>query len=336
MKSGSTKVGPGQMVHLSVQEARQITEQALQKVGLSGEDLKIVVDHLVDAGLCGYEFLSLPRILTLVQEIRKRPEPGPIRIIRETPFSAVMDGANNCGCLAVFRAMEVAIQKAKTQGIAIVGIHNSFLSGRSGHYVEHMAREGLVGIHWASADPKVAPLGGVRRALGTNPIAFGIPTPNGPFVFDIGTSALMWGQVELAERTGTALPPGSAIDSYGVETTSAREAMEGALLPFGGHKGFGLSLVVQMLGLLSGNFEDRGQVADYGFVHLAINPGLMMERDAFIRQMGALIRQIKATKPVNGTAEIRLPGERSQKERERRLKDGLDFSETILTAIKAL
>lgn len=324
------------LVYLSIGEAQQLAHEVLEKIGLSGEELEIVQDHIIDAGLCGYDFLSLPRLLTLAREVSKRPAPGPIRIIRETPLSTVLDGANNCGCLAVYRGMELAIKKAKEHGMSIVGVNNSFLSGRSGYYVERIAQQGLIGIHWAGADAKVAPFGGTRPILGTNPIAFGIPASEGPVVFDIGTSAIMWGQVELAARTGKPLPSDTALDAEGHPTVDPSQVLGGALLPFGGHKGYGLSLIVQMLGLLSGSFSARGYLADYGFVHLVIDPDLMLDAQEFREEVDGLIEQVKSAKRIDSNSEIRIPGERSRRERENRLRSGFAISTTVLDALHSL
>jgi len=325
-----------EQVHLSVREARLLGLRALRKIGIGGEDAEIVVDHLIDAGLCGYRFASLPRILTIAAAMRDKPVPGPIRIVRQTPVSAVLDGANNCGYIAVYRATEVAIQKAQENGFAVVGVYNSYYSGRSAYYLEMIARKDLVGIHVAGGIPVVAPLGGTRAVFGTNPIAFGLPTDDGPFIFDMGTSAVMWGEVRLLARLGIPLPEGCALDAEGRPTTDAAQALSGAALPFGGYKGFGLALVVQALALLAGMHEARGSVQDYGFLHIVFNPSLTVPIVEFRHQVAELLRIVKMSARQPGVAEIRIPGERAARERERRWRTGLDFDKQVIEALERL
>jgi LDH2 family malate/lactate/ureidoglycolate dehydrogenase len=323
-------------VHLTVPEARSLAAAALGRLGLEPREADIVAAHLVDAGLCGYEFASLPRILVLAEEIGSRPPPTPIEIVHETPLSAVLDGGGQCGYVTVYRAAEVVIDKAKSHGIAVVGVQNSFLSGRNAYYLEKIASEGLVALHLAGAAPRVVPPGGVSPALGTNPIGFGIPTAEGPFVFDIGTAALMWGEVELFARIGRPLPEGTGVDSSGEPTTDASAALTGGVLPFGGHKGFGLSVAIQALSLLSGARTPHGDVQDYGFLHIALDPALMLPGGDFGAQVSELLERIKATKHKPEVSEIRLPGERAIRERSRRETEGLDYDEIVIRQIEAL
>jgi LDH2 family malate/lactate/ureidoglycolate dehydrogenase len=327
---------PADQVHLSVDEARALALSACRRIGLSEEDATLVTDHLIDAGLCGYQFASLPRILAVAGEMRERPAPTPMTITYETPVSAMIDGGNHCGYVTSYKAAELGITKAQEHGFAITGAYNTFLSGRNAYYLEMVANAGLVGIHVAGAPAKVAPLGGAAPALGTNPIAFGLPSSDGPLVFDMGTSALMWGEVQLFARLGMPLPEGVAVDADGHPTSDASRALDGAVLPFGGHKGFGLSLVVQALSLLTGAYNARGLLQDYGFLHLIIDPVLMMPREEYYHQVAELVAQVKQTPRQAGVTEIRIPGERARQERQRRLTEGLDVDRRVVAALEAL
>ena len=125
------------------------------------------------------------------------------------------DGGNNVGMLALYHATRAAIAKAAAHGFAVAGVTNSWMSGRSAYYCEMIAKADLVGIHTASSSRSVAPFGGARPALGTNPIAFGMPSADGPVVLDMGTSAFMGTEMALRERLGQLLPEGVAIDPAG-------------------------------------------------------------------------------------------------------------------------
>jgi LDH2 family malate/lactate/ureidoglycolate dehydrogenase len=322
-------------VRLSVADARALGEATLQRIGYPGDEAAIITGQLIDNALCGYRFASLPRILAIAEDEKTGKPRAPIRIIRETPVSALVDGGNNLGYVAAYRGAEIAIAKAKASGIALVGVHNSYYSGRNAYYVELMASAGLVAIHTASAKPHVLPPGGRRPALGTNPFSIGFPSANGPVVYDIGTASLMWGEVLLMARLGAALPEGIGFDAAGNPTRDAREvARDGGVAPFGGHKGYGLSFAIQALGLLAGAAMPRGDVQDYGFLFIAIDPAVMLPD--FPEQMAELVARIKATPRQSGADEIRIPSERAFREREQRRAEGIVLDRKVFEALHAL
>jgi LDH2 family malate/lactate/ureidoglycolate dehydrogenase len=202
--------------------------------------------------------------------------------------------------------------------------------------MEMVAKAGLVGIHLASGQPRVVPPGGMRPALGTNPLCFGFPSAHGPVIFDMGTASLQWGEVLLHAHLGKPLPEGIGLDKDGRPTRNASEALLGGVLPFGGHKDYGLSFVVQALGLLAGAALARGQVQDYGFLFIVFAPGLLIPADQFTRQVSELVDRLKATPRRPGVEEIRVPSEGAFRERQRRRVEGLVFDRKIVEALNAL
>ena len=143
-------------VHLSASEAQTLAQQALEKIGYDAEEARIIADHCVDAALCGYEYSGLPKILNVAEHRQLRQPRHPMRAVRETPMSALFDGGNNNGMVAMYRATQVAISKGREHGMSVVGVNNSWVSGRSAHYVEMVARAGLIGIHSVSSRTHVA------------------------------------------------------------------------------------------------------------------------------------------------------------------------------------
>lgn len=324
-------------IRLSVAEAEALTHAALERIGFSAAESRVIAAHLIDAALCGYHFAGLPRILTIAEDARTREPRRAPAIVYETEVSAMMDGGNHVGYYAVHQAVQVAIDKAGKRGFAIVGLHNSHLSGRNSYYLELIARAGLAGFHLASAPPAVVPLGGRKPALGTNPIALGVPGNPHPLIFDMGTAALMRGEVILRKRTGTPLPDGAGIDANGVETRDAAAVLDGGgILPFGGHKGYGLSVAIQAMCLMAGAALPRGQVQDYGFLFVAFDPGLLMPREQFAQQLEGLKARIKGVPRQPGCDEIRLPSERAFNERERRRREGIVIDRKVHASIAAL
>ncbi|HEY7578355.1 MAG TPA: Ldh family oxidoreductase [Acetobacteraceae bacterium] len=317
-------------VRLSVAEARALGEASLRRIGFPADEAAIITDQLIDNALCGYRFASLPRILAIAEDERTGKPRAPVRVVRETPVSALVDGGNKVGYVAAYRGAEIAISKALASGIAVVGVHNSYYSGRNAYYVELMVRAGLVGIHTASARPHVLPPGGRRAALGTNPISIGFPSTNGPVIYDIGTASLMWGEVLLMARLGQALPEGVGFDAEGGPTRNAGAvARDGSVTAFGGHKGYGLSFAIQALGLLAGAV---GQ--DYGFLFIAIDPAILVAD--FAARMAELVARVKATPRQPGVGEIRIPSERAFREREQRRREGIVLDRKVVEALNAL
>jgi len=323
-------------IRLTETQARAVAMRALDRCGYDAAGATIITDQLVDNALCGYRFASLPRILTIAEEARNRQARTEPFIVRETPSSALVDGGNTIGYIAAFRGAEIAARKAKETGLSIVGVFNSFYSGRNAWYVETIVRHDLVAIHTCSASPRVLPPGSRAPLLGTNPISIGFPSTRGPVVWDIGTASLMWGDVQLMARLGHDLPEGTGFDENGNPTRDASEALRGGVAPWGGHKGYGLSFCIQALGLIAGAALGRGVVNDYGFLFIAIDPGLTQPDNAFQRQMSELVETIKALPKQDGVDEIRIPSERAFQERARRRVEGIVIEKRIVELLEAL
>ena len=338
MSKGSNYLDPDRpdATRLSVSAARLLGENALARIGYGEDDARIVTDQLIDNSLCGYRFAGLPRILAIAREAKTQNARAPVAVVHETPVSALVDGGNNVGYVAVYRGAEIAIAKAKESGVAAVGVYNSYFSGRNAYYLERIVDAGFVGLHCASGSPHIVPPGATRPALGTNPIAFGFPSADGPVIFDIGTASLMWGEVLLAAETGEALPPGVAFDADGNPTVNGRAAARGGVSAFGGHKGFGLAFAIQALGLLAGAAIPRGQVLDYGFLFFVVDPGALLPENPFAAQMSQLVRAIQATPRRPGVEEIRIPSQRAFRERERRRAEGILIDRAVIAALEAL
>ena len=290
----------------------------------------------MDNALCGYSFASLARILTIAEEARNRQTRTEPTIVRETASSALVDAGNTIGYISAFRGAEIAARKAKETGIAIVGVYNSFYSGRNAWYVESIVKHNLVAIHTCSASPHVLPPGAKAPLLGTNPISIGFPSTNGPIVWDIGTASVMWGDVQLMARLGQELPEGVGFDEDGNPTRDAARALKGGIIPWGGHKGYGLSFCIQALGLIAGAALGRGVVNDYGFLFIAIDPDLTQPDNAFQRQMTELVDTIKSLPKQHGVEEIRIPSERAFTERARRRVEGIVVEKKIVEMLAAL
>src|SRR5579875_3179588 len=295
-------------IRLTVDKARTLCEHALAGLGYDAEEARIIADHVIDAALCGYEYSGLAKILNIPEHRRFREPRRPIRVVRESAVSALYDGGNNVGMLVMYHAARAAIAKAAQSGFAVLAVTNSWMSGRSAYYVEMIARADLVAIHTAAAAPAGAPP-----------------------VFDMGTSAFMMTDLALRERMGRLLPEGVAIDAVGRPTRDPAAARQGALLPFGGYKGFGLALVVAALGQLAGSGAE-----DDGYLFVVFKPDLLIPLESYKQQVGKLVDRIKSTPRLPGVDDIRIPGERAFRCRERALAEGLEIDRLVYDRLRAL
>ena len=321
-------------INLSVADARDLAESALRGVGFDDDEARIIADHVVDAALCGYEYSGLAKILNILESEHFKLPRRPMRVLRETDVSLAFDGGNNVGMLSLFYAAEATIKKAAAHGIALISVTDAWMSGRSAYYVEMLAKAGLVAIHTASSSRMVAPPGGVGAELGTNPVAIAVPSSREPIVLDMGTSAYMMTEVLLRERLGELLPEGVAIGPGGEPTRNPALARRGALLPFGGYKGFGLALMTQALGVLAGSGSERD--SDYGYLFIAFRADLVGTADVFNRRVTRLIERIKATPRQPGIDEIRIPSERAFRARERAHREGIEIDRRVFDALVGL
>jgi LDH2 family malate/lactate/ureidoglycolate dehydrogenase len=321
-------------IHLDVVEARSLGETALRKIGYDEKQTRIICDHVIDAALCGYEYSGLPKILNLPEHKRFNMPRAPITTMRETAVSRQIDGGNHNGMYVLFEATQVAIEIAKTSGIALVGVTNTWVSGRSAHYVEKIANEDLAGILMLSSSRAVAPLGGMAPVFGTNPIAFGVPSARGPVIFDMGTSAFMQTELFLRERRGQELPDGVGIDRQGRPSRDPTAVKLGALLPFGGHKGYGLAFMMQAFGVLAGSGMDPER--DNACLFIVFKPDLLMELAQFKREVTELVDRVKSIPRQHGVDEIRIPSERAFRERDRLSREGIVIDKLVYDLLSAL
>ena len=307
---------------LTITEATGLAVRALTRNGMSQQQPETVAAHLVDSALCGHEFSSLPRVVAIIDELRRKPPPGEIRVVRESPTSALIDGGDNVAYVVSIHAVDKAVEICKKSGVAIVGVNNTWYSGRLSYYVERAARQGYVAMHTTNTTARVAPFGGIDRVLGTNPLAIAFPGEDDPLVIDLGT-ATTWGHVLLAKAKGEPLHPGVAVDPSGQPTVDPDAAVAGAFLPWGGPRGSGLSVAVQLLGILAGSAVVIDDVRNWGLFFLVFDPGLLMPGGEFRSRVSELRKVINASRPAPGTAKVRAPGDGSLQHRRRATPAGV-------------
>ena len=323
-------------LRLNVRDAQDLGEKALIRLGFEADEATVIAAHLVDASTWGYEFAGLPRIVVIADRPEITKPRTPVSIVKETPVSALLDGGNHTGYFSLLRAVDVAIEKVRQSGVAVIGLRNSWFSGRNAYYLEKIARAGYAAIYTASSTPTVVPPGAKRKALGTNPIAISLPAQPNPFIFDIGTSAVMSGEVLMKAFLGEEFPEVVGIDKNGTPTRVARDMVEGGVFPFGGHKGYGLSIAIQALGLMAGARLRKGDVCDFAHLFVAFDPELFMPLEQFTSELEELLARIRTLPRQPGVAEIRIPSERGFHEREIRRQQGILVKKPVIERLQQI
>jgi len=300
-------------VKISIQELKRLSEKAISKYGYSEEESTIILDMLMYAQMRGNDQGIVKLIGKGIPKNEKAQTPT---IEKETPTTAIINANLSMEAIAMEKAVNMVIKKAKEMGIAIVGTHTGDgSSGAVGYWSRKIADAGLVGITMSSYPfAMVPPHGSYEPLFCTNPIAWGVPTDNEPIILDMSSSGIsFWGLIE-AKTEGIQLAEGLGYDKEGNKTTDPAEIMKGAVRPFDkGFKGAGLALMVQIIGgaLVGGDFLNESD--NDGNVVIAINPEAMIGMQKFIEETTKMTKAIKQAKKLGGVEEVMVPGERGDK-----------------------
>ena len=320
-------------MRISVDEARKLAETFLTESGMPETDAAIIADILLEAELRGrktHGFIRLPGIKSRYEQSERTD----IRVDKGTGQCVRVDGGNQSGYLVAYRAMELAIKRAQQNGAGIVGVYNTSHCGMAGYYADIARKSDVIGLLFADCLPRITPEGGTEAVLGTNPIAVGIPSNTVPLLFDMSTAAITNGDLLVAIREGGTIAEGIAFDTEGQPTTDADAALKGSVRPFGGHKGFGLALIIQ---ILAGALVNAATIPDpgtnYGLLIITIDPTSFVPLEQFKTEVDTLIARVKENRREPEIAEILIPGERAYRQRKVHLADGIHLDDTLLTQL---
>jgi LDH2 family malate/lactate/ureidoglycolate dehydrogenase len=335
----TTQAEQADATHLSIEEARRLITRALEHLGVDAHAVDVTCGHLLDAEI--RDRGGLERLFVLAETAQRHglPHGEPPVVVRETDTTALVDGGGTVGYAAGARVTELAVAKARRHGIAVVGANHHRYSGVLGLYVERAAREGLVAIAVSTGTlPVIAPHGGREARLCTNPIAMGFPSTGDPIVWDAATAAVAGTTLARLSAEGLPLPEGSAVDAEGRPTLDPVAALAGALLPWGGHRGSGLAVTIQLLGMLCGLGVAGDGPADWeaALLMIAIDPAGLGPGAAYRAGVAELADHIRATPAADGRLAVRMPSDRSMAARARRLRDGLTPAAADLARLREL
>lgn len=316
---------------LTLDDARRLARDAFVRMGYPPDALASPVEHLIDCELRGLSFSGLARLVSIAERHRKYGAPSQaLSVQRETPVSALVAGNDQIGYIVGQKMTDLAIAKAREAGLAIIGGKDTWYTGMLSFYAEQVCAQGLMVMIFSNAAPWVAPYGGTEGRFGTNPVCFGFPFRDTPVIWDIGTSEIIHAQVLMAKRLGQPLPEGAAYDKDGMPTTDPDAALGGAFSVWGGHKGSGLAMMVQLMGMMAGSAPLPDDLSGFGMVMVAARPDLLCDAAEFEAGTETYIRAIRETRPVTDGPPVRMPFDRSRQDRARALARGwIDIPDEI-------
>ena len=342
-------------------QLREFTRRVFEHFEVPEEDAGLAAEVLLRSDLRGIDSHGVARLITyhdMLAAGRINPQPR-IRILRESPSTATVDGDNGLGLVVGPRANQMAIDKALTVGSGWVSVCNTNHYGIAGYYVLEALKHDVIGWSMTNTTSLVAPLWGAERMLGTNPLAIGFPGNEEPdIVVDMATCAAAYGKIEIAERRGETLPSGWAIDADGQETDDPSGMIQGgALLPLGsrheqgGHKGYCLAVMVDVLcGVLSGanwgpfappfalrqRIPERSVGKGIGHLFGAMRIDAFIDPDEFKSQIDDYVRTLRGTKPAVGSRGPLIPGDPEREAEADRAARGIPLVGPVVADLRAI
>jgi LDH2 family malate/lactate/ureidoglycolate dehydrogenase len=333
------------MLRFTADELRRVSEAIFKAVGTPSDVAPYMAETLVECDLMGHESHGVIRIPSYVERVEAglcAPAARPT-IVNETPTTAVVSGHWTFGQVAARFAAELVIRKAKESNIAAVSVVECNHQGRLGEYSTMIARERMIGMVVTGGFGKpfnqVAPYGGAKGILGTNPFSFAVPAgAREPFVADFATSVVAEGKLRVAQAKGVSVPEGWVIDAEGRPSTDPSAYQKGgAMLAFGGHKGYALSLLADLLGSFLGGAEKLGTPPlTYGTFMMALRVDAFRPFEEFTSSVDRRFGEIKDVPPAEGFEEVLVPGEPESRTKAQRVREGIPVPEATWEKITAI
>jgi len=309
----------GERVSVREEEALRVLGEILLKAGCNENTAVMIAEHLVDTSLCGMESHGVMRVLQYVEQMQSglMSASGEARLTRNEKGAAIVDGDGGSGIPAMLLAFQQGQEEAKKNGVSAVAIKNVGHTGRHGAYADEAALAGYLTICVGGGNRKnwrqVAPFGGAKGMLPTNPWCVGIPGGDqGPVVLDFATSKIAGGWIYAARSAGALLPEGCVIDRDGNPTRDPEDYFNGgAILPSGGHKGYALALMAELMAeAMLGSVETESN-----WLLITLDTGRYREENAMRQTAEEILEEMRSCPPAPGFERVEVPGERERDHR---------------------
>jgi len=334
-----------------VQDLHAFCVEALIQTGVGETDARTTADVLVTTDTWGTFTHGTKALRAYVRRLRGGGlrKNGTPRIVEEGPAWALVDGDSSLGMVSSVFAMNVAMAKATTAGIALVGLRNNCHYGAAGYYASMAIPKNMIGLSMANDIPTVNAPGARGPVMGSNPFGFAVPAgQEKPIMLDMATSTVAGGKVFAAAALGKTIPGQWLLDADAQPTTDPTLFPHaGSLTPLGGYKGYGIAFLIEVLSailtgasirwqVLSWTFSDPSKPTGHGAAFIAINIASFMPIEQFKTRMDQTIREIRASEKAGGADRIYLPGEMEWEQRERSLSEGIELPADVVASLRGL
>jgi LDH2 family malate/lactate/ureidoglycolate dehydrogenase len=336
---------------VTVQDLHTFCVEALTRTGVGEADARTTADVLVTTDTWGTFTHGTKALRAYIRRLRGGGlrKNGAPRVVDEGPAWAMVDGDSSLGMVSSVFAMNTAMAKAATAGIALVGLRNNCHYGAAGYYAAMAIPKNMIGLSMANDIPTVNAPGARGPVMGSNPFGFAAPAgQEKPILLDMATSTVAGGKVFAAAALGKAIPSEWLLDANARPTVDpALFSHAASLTPLGGYKGYGLALLIEVFSailtgasirwqVLSWSFSDPSKTTGHGAAFIAINIAPFMPVEHFKERMDQTIREIRASEKASGADRIYLPGEMEWERREKSLAEGIDLPADVVTSLREL
>lgn len=338
------------MIRIEGPKLQGFVKNVLVKSGMTEKDATTVADHIVFCNLRGIDshgVMRIPAYLERLKEGGTKTNPK-IKVLMKRPSAILLDGDDGMGQVVGAYAVNLAIKSAKKTGFCVVGVRRSCHFGAASFYAMQISNSGMIGFSTTNVNQNMAASGGMSRQIGNNPISISVPGPSKkPIVLDIAMSMAAGGKIKIATDNGLRIPTGWIIDKEGGDSTDPRDLINGgAMLPFGGHKGYGLAFMIEILsGLLVGAsclneipnwFKEPRIPVNVGHLFGALNIANILDISDFTNRLSLMKNELKGNIRWDQEQSIFMPGEIEEKTEEERRRDGVPLSEVLVKDLERI
>lgn len=332
------------------QTLKEFGKQVMIRAGLEQDEADVFMENLLFADARGIGSHGISRLINYSKRVACGViAPGvDAEVVREAPSCLVIDGHNGIGAKIARQAMDLCITRARETGCCVAAVFNGNHFGAGAFYTKYASDQGMIAFVVSNSEAAVAPIGGAQAMLGTNPLSVAVPAGrNDSFNLDMATSVVARGKVVLAQKNGQSIPKGWAVDKNGVETTDPDAVLDGGcMLPFGGAKGYAISLFIDLMCSCLGGalncrttphfWTDYEHPQNIGYFMVVIDPGKFLPVEEFTGRVDDMLEEFKACPPAAGVERVYVPGEIEAGKERVSLELGIELSDAVAEELRAV
>lgn len=332
------------------EKLKHFGSQVMVKAGLEPEEADLFMENLLFADSRGVGSHGISRLINYSKRVKCGViTPGAnAEVVQESPSALAIDGHNGIGAKIARQAIDLCMEKAKITGCCVATVRNGNHFGAGAFYTKYAAQKGFIALVVSNSEAAVAPIGGAAAMLGTNPFGIAVPARrNDPFDLDMATSVVARGKVVLAQKEGHDIPAGWALDKHGMPSTDPAAVLDGGfMLPFGGAKGYAISMFIDLMCSCLGGalncrttphfWTDYEHPQDIGHFMIVIDPSKFLPMDTFLDRVDDMLEEFKACPTAPGVDRVYIPGELEANRERVSQEQGIELSDSVAEELRAV